>query len=262
MARYARMVDDNTKKLVQDSFSQVTPIAETAAAMFLRAAVRAGPVGEAPVQVRHNVVQGRLLMQTIGAAVAGLDDLPALTPIVQDLGVRHARYGVQPEHYDTVGEALLWTLGQGLGRRVHPGGQGGLDGSLRPAGYRDAGCRRFPRGGLARRRAIPGDTGAGCSSFPWLERVRVNAFQWCAGPGCLCVPGACLQWRRCRTNRRSRGFPGPPTCGQESSGENGGRPDWNRRGDRDCWYGNNTARGACRCCAAASGAVSIQNRAG
>jgi len=61
-----------------------------------------------------------MLMQTIGAAVVGLDDLPALTPIVQDLGVRHARYGVQPEHHDTVGEALLWTLGQGLGEEFTP----------------------------------------------------------------------------------------------------------------------------------------------
>lgn len=31
------------------------------------------------------------------------------------LGARHAGYGVRDEHYDTVGAALLWTLGQGLG---------------------------------------------------------------------------------------------------------------------------------------------------
>ena len=28
---------------------------------------------------------------------------------------RHVIYGVQPQHYDTVGAALLWTLEQGLG---------------------------------------------------------------------------------------------------------------------------------------------------
>ena len=80
---------------------------------------RAGPVGGALFK-SDMAVQGRLLMQTIGTAVAGLDDLPALTPIVQDLGVRHARYGVQPEHYETVGEALLWTLRQGLGDGFTP----------------------------------------------------------------------------------------------------------------------------------------------
>jgi len=34
---------------------------------------------------------------------------------VQDLGRRHATYGVQPAHYDTVASALLWALRQGLG---------------------------------------------------------------------------------------------------------------------------------------------------
>jgi hemoglobin-like flavoprotein len=47
--------------------------------------------------------------------VASLDRLPALVPVVQDLGRRHAGYGVKDEHYATVGAALLWTLEQGLG---------------------------------------------------------------------------------------------------------------------------------------------------
>ena len=113
------MVDDNTKQLVQDSFAQVAPIAETAAKMFYKRLFELDPSVK-PLFKSDMAVQGRLLMQTIGTAVAGLDDLPALTPIVQDLGVRHARYGVQPEHYDTVGEALLWTLGQGLGEKFTP----------------------------------------------------------------------------------------------------------------------------------------------
>ena len=113
------MVDDNTKQLVQDSFAQVAPIAETAAEMFYKRLFELDPSVK-PLFKSDMAVQGRLLMQTIGAAVAGLDDLSALTPIVQDLGVRHARYGVQPEHYDTVGEALLWTLGQGLGEKFTP----------------------------------------------------------------------------------------------------------------------------------------------
>lgn len=113
------MVDDNTKRLAQDSFAQVAPIADAAAAMFYGRLFELDPSVK-PLFKSDMAVQGRLLMQTIGAAVAGLDDLTALTPIVQDLGVRHARYGVQPEHYDTVGEALLWTLGQGLGNGFTP----------------------------------------------------------------------------------------------------------------------------------------------
>ena len=53
-------------------------------------------------------------------AVAGLDDLDRLIPIVEDLGRRHATYGVRDAHYDSVGTALLWTLQQGLGAAWNP----------------------------------------------------------------------------------------------------------------------------------------------
>ena len=54
-------------------------------------------------------------MQMIGAAVGKLNDLEALVPILQNLAVRHDGYGVKKAHYQTVGAALLKTLGQGLG---------------------------------------------------------------------------------------------------------------------------------------------------
>jgi len=36
------------------------------------------------------------------------------------MGVKHLDYGVKNSHYDTVGAALLWTLGQGLGEAFTP----------------------------------------------------------------------------------------------------------------------------------------------
>ena len=36
------------------------------------------------------------------------------------LGRRHVGYGVRDSHYATVGEALLWTLEQGLGDAFTP----------------------------------------------------------------------------------------------------------------------------------------------
>ena len=39
-------------------------------------------------------------------AVVGLDDLETLVPVVQQLGARHRKYGVQVAHYGTVAEAL------------------------------------------------------------------------------------------------------------------------------------------------------------
>ena len=64
--------------------------------------------------------QGRRLMHMVSTAVHHLDDLDALLPVVRKLGARHRVYGVEPSHYDTVGEALLWTLEQGLGDDFTP----------------------------------------------------------------------------------------------------------------------------------------------
>lgn len=64
--------------------------------------------------------QGYKLMQMIGTAVMGLDRLDELAPAIEDLGRRHVGYGVKKEHYDTVGEALLWTLREHLGDEFTP----------------------------------------------------------------------------------------------------------------------------------------------
>jgi hemoglobin-like flavoprotein len=64
--------------------------------------------------------QGALLMAMIATAVNGLNRLDEIVPAVQDLGRRHATYGVRNEHYATVGTALLWTLEQGLGAKWTP----------------------------------------------------------------------------------------------------------------------------------------------
>ena len=64
--------------------------------------------------------QRRKLMQMLTAAVKGLDRLEQLVPVVEDLGRRHAHYGVADAHYDTVGAALLWTLEKGLGSAFTP----------------------------------------------------------------------------------------------------------------------------------------------
>ena len=59
-------------------------------------------------------------MQTINIAVTSLDRLEEIRPAIEDLGRRHAGYGVTDEHYASVGGALLWTLGQGLGAAFTP----------------------------------------------------------------------------------------------------------------------------------------------
>lgn len=101
-------------KLVQTSWAQVTPIAEQAAELFYNRLFTLDPDLRSLFKSDMRE-QGRKLMRMLGTIVNGLDNLEALVPTVQDLGRRHAGYGVTDQHYRTVAEALLWTLGQGLG---------------------------------------------------------------------------------------------------------------------------------------------------
>ena len=59
--------------------------------------------------------QGAKLMKTLGVALQSLAQPDALVPILQRLGQDHSGYGVKPEHYPLVGQALLWMLKQRLG---------------------------------------------------------------------------------------------------------------------------------------------------
>ena len=101
-------------QLVQQTFEQVKPISDVAATLFyerlfeLDGSLR-------PLFPTDLSTQKQKLMATLAFAVAGLNKPETILPAVQQLGRRHVGYGVQESHYDTVGTALLWTLGQGLG---------------------------------------------------------------------------------------------------------------------------------------------------
>jgi len=107
-------MDQTQITLVKSTFAQVAPIADTAAALFYGRLFALDPSLK-PLFKGDMEEQGAKLMKMIGVAVNGLDRLEQIVPAVQELGVRHVGYGVKDKDYDTVGEALLWTLGQGLG---------------------------------------------------------------------------------------------------------------------------------------------------
>jgi hemoglobin-like flavoprotein len=103
------------KKLVQSTWSKVVPIADTAAKMFYDRLFEIDPSTRPMFRGTDLAEQRRKLLQVLSAAIAGLDDLEGLLPVVQTLGRKHAAYDVKDAHYDSVGAALLWTLEQGLG---------------------------------------------------------------------------------------------------------------------------------------------------
>lgn len=111
---------DTQKQLVQDSFAKVVPIADQAADLFYNRLFEIAPETKLLFANTNIRQQGIKLMQTLKAAVGALDDLDALIPVVYNLGKRHINYGVQKAHYAIVGEALIWTLAQGLGDDFTP----------------------------------------------------------------------------------------------------------------------------------------------
>jgi len=106
-------------QLVQGTWTKVVPISDTAANLFYGKLFELDPAIK-PLFKGDMKAQGKLLMTMIGTAVNGLSRLEKSVPAVQDLGRRHAKYGVKDQHYDTVAAALIWTLGQGLGKDFTP----------------------------------------------------------------------------------------------------------------------------------------------
>lgn len=105
--------------LVRATFAQIEPSSELAASLFYGRLFEIAPEVR-PLFKSDLEAQGKKLMQMIAVAVANLDNLSAIFGPVRALGVRHLGYGVQPAHYAVVGEALIWTLEQGLGESFTP----------------------------------------------------------------------------------------------------------------------------------------------
>lgn len=106
-------------RLVQDSFQKVAYIADAAADLFYDRLFTIAPELRT-LFPRDLSMQKKKLMQMLATAVSNLHQLQKILPAVQALGARHAGYGVVDKHYELVGEALLWTLQQGLGPNFTP----------------------------------------------------------------------------------------------------------------------------------------------
>lgn len=105
--------------LVKQSFARVAPQADAAAQLFYAKLFDAHP------ELRRlfkgdMATQGAKLMSMLAAAINMLDRPWALAPVLRQLGERHGHYGVQPWHYDAVGQALIETLQGALGPALSP----------------------------------------------------------------------------------------------------------------------------------------------
>eukprot|EP00438_Fugacium_kawagutii_P005255 Skav228637 [mRNA] locus=scaffold204:66052:72705:+ [translate_table: standard] len=105
-------IDERDIELVQQTFARVAMIAPEALKLFPLANCDANmwrPGSALEVHVLK-------VVETVATAVSLLKDLDTLVPVLQGLGLKHVGYGVQPAHYDVVGQALIATLEVSLGR--------------------------------------------------------------------------------------------------------------------------------------------------
>jgi hemoglobin-like flavoprotein len=125
------MLDENKRRLINESFKLVVPIAETAADLFYARLFELRPEYRSlfPPDMAK---QKRKLVTMLAFIVKSLDyrdrqwredisvDLD-LFHVTLALGRRHTElYHVPEDSYPVVGEALLWTLNQGLGAAFTP----------------------------------------------------------------------------------------------------------------------------------------------
>lgn len=106
-------------KLVQSSFQKVVPISDRVAKLFYDRLFEINP----PLRQLFSAdltIQRIKLITTLTTIIMGLDQIDAMLPEVRQLAARHVEYGVDNHHYETVGEALLWALEQGLGEDFTP----------------------------------------------------------------------------------------------------------------------------------------------
>ncbi len=109
-----------TRQTIQSSWAKVVPIADTAASLFYDRLFEIDPQLKPLFGATDMAAQRKKLIQALAAVVNALNDLDSVIPALQSLGRRHVDYGVEDQHYDTVGAALIWTLEQGLGDDWNP----------------------------------------------------------------------------------------------------------------------------------------------
>jgi len=101
-------------RLVQASFRKVLPVKEVVAETFYRRLFELDP-GLKVLFKQDMKEQGKKFMDMMDLVVGGLHRFEEdVVPIVRALGERHFTYGVKPEHYQTLKQALFGALEDAL----------------------------------------------------------------------------------------------------------------------------------------------------
>ena len=105
-------------KTVRRSLEIMGKRSQALALMFYNRLFRLDPSLRGMFRTDINV-QAEKLMAVLAVLIGSLERFDTLRPTLRYMGSCHAGYGVRPEHYSTVGQALLETLEEILGTRFN-----------------------------------------------------------------------------------------------------------------------------------------------
>lgn len=108
------------RQLVIESWKVLAPNSAQVGAIFYRRLFEIDPNLRPLFKDTILDEQIRKLTTMLDLIVHWLDIPERLVPALKQLGARHHGYGVQDEHYNKVGAALLGTLEEGLGDKFTP----------------------------------------------------------------------------------------------------------------------------------------------
>lgn len=106
-------------QLIKSSFAKIYFSRDESAKIFYDQLFAIAP-DMRPLFKSSMEVQGKKLMDTLALAVTATSHLESLEYLLQDTADRHVGYGATAQHYEMVGEALLWMMQQQLGSDFTP----------------------------------------------------------------------------------------------------------------------------------------------
>lgn len=105
--------------LIKNTWGFVITNNETAGEMFYSKLFETAPAVR-PLFKADISEQASKLISMVTIIVAKLNKLDEVVKEVDFLARKHIKYGAKPAHYAAVGQALLWTLEQGLSKQWTP----------------------------------------------------------------------------------------------------------------------------------------------
>ena len=107
------------EQLIQSTFWRVASLSETAAVVFYAQAVEIEPALRRVLTV-HPQERGGKFLRLLRAAVRSANERETITAAIENVGIPSAGFGIRPQYYPAVIDALLVTLELGLGEGFTP----------------------------------------------------------------------------------------------------------------------------------------------